>query len=139
MVLWTLYSPEVSQFEKFPNYNYALVIQGSSQNYNKEVCTSYYFRTVAQIKRKCTVPQAPMTQYVIQSISELGELPHVEKSNFMSPKFCTSGQCPRLQDKVTRGAMSRNLGQCPRLRDKVTRGTMSCNLGQCPRLQDEVW
>ena len=31
---------------------------------------------------------------------ELGELPHVGKSNFISPKFCTSGQCPSHEIKL---------------------------------------
>jgi hypothetical protein len=77
---------------------------------------------------------SPGTQYVVRTMLELGELPHVEKFNFISPKFCTSGQCPILRDRVTRGAMSHNFGQPPRFQDKITRDTMSCNLGQCPRL-----
>jgi hypothetical protein len=85
---------------KFPNYNYALVIQGSSQNYNNEVHSPYYFGTVAQIARKSLAPQAPATQYVIQTILELGELPHVKISNFIHQSFVLQGNVPDYEIKL---------------------------------------
>jgi len=84
----------------FPNYNYDLVIQGSSQNYNKEVHTSYYFRTVAQIKRETTLPQVPATQYDIQTISELGEPPMLKNPILCHQSFVLQGNVPDYEIKL---------------------------------------
>jgi hypothetical protein len=141
MILLRLYSPEVSQFEKMSK------LQLCSRNSEQFPELQQRSRSMYLVLLQDSGPDQKEKYGTTSSFDSICHsinfgtwwTPPCEKSYFMSPKFCTSGQCPRLQDKVTRDAMSCNLGQCPRFQDKVTRGTMSCNSGQCPRLRDEVW
>jgi len=77
---------------------------GSSQNYSKEVHTSYSFGRLPQIMRKSMVPQVPATKKCHSNNFGTWWTPLCWKIQFISPKFCTSGQYPRLQEIKLWGA-----------------------------------